>query len=58
MALAPHIIKDRIDAMPDGEEKDKHERMFYLQAEICGYFLLVTATGILAFMGYAIWRAI
>ena len=58
MALAPHIIKARIDAMPEGEEKDKRERMFYLQAEICGYMLLAMCAGIVGFMGYAVWRAI
>ena len=34
MALPPHIIKRKIDAMPDGLEKDKKLKSFNIQMKI------------------------
>ena len=43
MALPPHIIKKRIDAMPDGPEKEKKLKRFHRDITICtwGYAIML-----------------
>lgn len=43
MALPPHIVKGRIDSMPDGPEKDRRLASFHRQIRICtwGYFVML-----------------
>ena len=41
MALPPHIIKKKIDAMPDGPEKEKKLKSFRLQLKIGMWIQLI-----------------
>jgi len=37
MALAPHLVWNKIQNMPDGPEKDKRIKSFNRQMVICSY---------------------
>lgn len=47
MLIPPHVIKAKIDAMPDGPEKERKLKNWHRQMEFCSWLLLIeTVLGI------------